>query len=297
MPCLWLPMPPRPCCTASRPHRPCAQPPVAPDDVAVAPPRLQPLLDHALHLRLDQIGERIAGDIARPWARSNASISSRGRPPRNGSRSPTAAYSGLVRAFSWHPGWAPATRSLPSSTAPSTTTSRAARPQHAEPFVDRRFGMRQGPQHMAADHQVEARRRERQLLGVGLLEADCKAALRRLAFGAREHRRGKVDAGHAMPARGQLETEKAGAGADVERVECALRAAGRGRRCGPTPRARPRCGCCARNPRRNAPPAGPNGRRPAALTGSECSDDIGWPFSERAQVNPTTAASASTCSA
>src|SRR5271170_1638617 len=36
---------------------------IAPDDVAVAPPRLEPFLDHALHLRLDQIGKRIAADV------------------------------------------------------------------------------------------------------------------------------------------------------------------------------------------------------------------------------------------
>ena len=33
-----------------------------------------------------------------------------------------------------------------------------ARPQHADPLVDRRLGMRQCPQHMAADDEVEAAR-------------------------------------------------------------------------------------------------------------------------------------------
>ena len=97
------------------------------------------------------------------------------------------------------------------------------RPQHPEPFVDRRFGMRQGPQHMAADHQVEARRRKRQLLGIGLLETHGQAAVGCLALGASDHRRREVDAGHAVPARRELQTEKTGAGAHVERVQCALR--------------------------------------------------------------------------
>ena len=94
-----------------------------------------------------------------------------------------------------------------------------ARSQHADPFVDRCLRVRQGPQHMTADREVEARRRERQLLGIALFEAHREPALGRLALGARDHRRGEIDAGDAMPAGGQFKAQKPSAAAEVERVE------------------------------------------------------------------------------
>lgn len=44
-------------------HQANSAPDVAPDHVAVAPPWLEPFIDHALHLRLDQVGKRVAADI------------------------------------------------------------------------------------------------------------------------------------------------------------------------------------------------------------------------------------------
>src|SRR5437667_666894 len=72
---------------------------------------------------------------------------------------------------------------------------------------------------MPADDKVETCGGKRQLLGVALLEADRDAARRRLAPRLGEHRRGKVDAGHAMAAGRELKAQKPGAAASVERVE------------------------------------------------------------------------------
>src|SRR5213083_2423473 len=85
--------------------------------------------------------------FTRPWAFRSFAMTSRGRPPRNGSWSPTAWYSGLVRAF-----------------------SDAGGP-----------GMRQRPEHVPRHDEIEAAGRERQLLGVALLEPDRGRTLGRLA--------------------------------------------------------------------------------------------------------------------
>ena len=60
---------------------------------------------------------------------------------------------------------------------------------------------------------------EGQLLDVALLEPDRDAELGCLASSLGDHRGREVDPGDAMPARGQLEGEKAGAAAGVQRVQ------------------------------------------------------------------------------
>src|SRR5262245_20120682 len=72
---------------------------------------------------------------------------------------------------------------------------------------------------MATDDQVEAAGRERKLLGGGLFEPPRAGALGRLAAGLGDHGRREVDAGDPMTAAGELEREKAGAAADVERID------------------------------------------------------------------------------
>ena len=128
-----------------------------------------------------------------------------------------------MRAFSWQPGCAPATRSLPSSTAPSTTTSRA--PGRNTRIHSSIAASGCGRVHSTC--RLIARSKlagaNGNLLGVALLEADREAALGCLALGPRDHRWGEIDAGHAMPARGELEAEKPGAAAEIERVERAVR--------------------------------------------------------------------------
>ena len=58
-----------------------------------------------------------------------------------------------------------------------------------------------------------------QVLGVALLEAHRETLRRRLLARPGHHRRGEIDAGHAVPARRQFERQKPGAAADIERVE------------------------------------------------------------------------------
>src|SRR4029077_4359606 len=84
------------------------------------------------------------------------------------------------------------------------------RSQHPYPLVDRRLRVRQCPQHMAADDQVEAAGRERKLLGITLFEADRDVALHRLAPRLGQHRGCEVDAGDTMTATRELEAEEAG---------------------------------------------------------------------------------------
>src|SRR5262249_59072526 len=91
-----------------------------------------------------------------------------------------------------------------------------AGPEHASPLVDRGLGRSQGPEHMAADHEVEGRGREREVLGVAFLESDRDCAPGRLAPRLGYHRGREVDAGHAVPAPEELEAQEAGAAADVE---------------------------------------------------------------------------------
>ena len=94
-----------------------------------------------------------------------------------------------------------------------------ARAENADPFVNGRFGVRQGPQHVAADHQIETPGCEWELLGVRLLEAHGKAALGSFLFSSCNHRRREIDTGDAMPAGGKFEAQKPGAATGVERVE------------------------------------------------------------------------------
>src|SRR5262249_56864854 len=75
-------------------------------------------------------------------------------------------------------------------------------------------------QHRPAEDETEAGRRDRQLRGAGLSEADRSLARRRLAPRPGEHRRSEIDAGHPMTARGEFQAEKAGAAAGIKRIEC-----------------------------------------------------------------------------
>ena len=83
--------------------------------------------------------------------------------------------------------------------------------------------MRQSPQHVPADHQIETPGREWELLGIRSLEAHRKTALGSLLLSSRNHRRGEIDTGDAMPADGKFEAQKPGAATGVERVECSPR--------------------------------------------------------------------------
>src|SRR5213594_3785590 len=135
-------------------------------------------------------------------------MSSRDRPPRNGSWSPTAAYSGLVRAFS------------EAAVEMAVHDDQAATgPEHPDPLVDRRLRVWERPEQMPADDEVEAAGRERKLLGVGLLEPDRDRARCGLAARFRDHGRREVDTGDMMTPGRELEGEKPCAAPDVERVE------------------------------------------------------------------------------
>jgi hypothetical protein len=74
---------------------------------------------------------------------------------------------------------------------------------------------------VAADDEVEAAGRKWELLRVGLLEPDRHAERRRLAPRLGDHRGREVHAGDAMAPGRQLEAEKAGAAAGIERIELA----------------------------------------------------------------------------
>ncbi len=95
----------------------------------------------------------------------------------------------------------------------------ATGPEHPDPLVDRRLRVRERPEQMPADDEVEAGRRERKLLGVGLLEPDRDRARCGLAARFRDHGGREVDTGDVMTPGRELEGEKPGAAADVERVE------------------------------------------------------------------------------
>src|SRR5207248_11517612 len=73
---------------------------------------------------------------------------------------------------------------------------------------------------MARDHEIEARIRKLQCLGVTFLEAHPEALFRRrLPPRLGEHLWREIDAGDAVPAPGQFEAEKPRAAADIERIE------------------------------------------------------------------------------
>ena len=73
---------------------------VAPDCVAPTDAPFEPFLLHALLFRSDEVEKGIAGDVDEAMRCEQLSISSRGQPPTNRSRSPIATYSGLLRALS-----------------------------------------------------------------------------------------------------------------------------------------------------------------------------------------------------
>src|SRR4029453_15068396 len=95
----------------------------------------------------------------------------------------------------------------------------SAGPQHADPLVDRRLGMGQRPEHVPRHDEIEAAGRERELPGRPFPEPDRAGTLGGLATRLGDHSGREVDAGHAMTSSSELEGEKAGAAADVERVE------------------------------------------------------------------------------
>src|SRR6266436_5711988 len=186
---------------------------VAPDDVASARPALAALLDHPLRLGLDKIEQRIAVD-ADQAARLEQCFDLLRRPAAE-ERQPIAdrrifgTGTGILRRLHQKPG---VELAIDDDETP-------ARPQHANPLVDRRLRMRQRPQNVAADREVEAVGRERQLLGVGLLEADREILLRRLAPRFGQHRGGDIDADDPMTASRQLKAQETGAATGVERIE------------------------------------------------------------------------------
>src|SRR5216683_4119252 len=162
---------------------------VAPDDIASARPPFAALLDHPLGLGLDEIEQGIAADadetmrleqrldlFPRPATEERQPVTDRGI---------FVAGAGILRRLYQETG----------VELPVQNDKAPAWPQNANPLVDRCLGMRQCPQHMAADREVEAARRERQLLGVGLLETNRGIVLRRLAPRLGEHRRREIDAG------------------------------------------------------------------------------------------------------
>ena len=171
-------------------------------------------------------------------------------------------------------------------------------PQYPDPFADRRPGMRQRPQHVAGDHQVEARRREWQVLGIGLLESDRSTGACRFLLRQGQHRRREIDAGDAVTARRQFQRQKPGAAADIERLK-AVAAAYRQREHAVPRRALFVAADAMAEIRVEI------GRPPAPMRGDILLDDIGRRhgdlllsarFFSAGYFNPTTSASASTCS-
>src|SRR5271166_4253359 len=138
-------------------------------------------------------------------AAKSLSISSRGQPLTKGSRSPIAAYSGLLRGTD-------ISLAVDDDEPP-------ARPQHPNPLVHRPLRVRQCPQEVPADGDIEAGGSKGQLLCVGLFEADPGLALRRLLPRLRDHQWREIDTGDPVSTGREFETQKAGAAADVESVE------------------------------------------------------------------------------
>src|SRR5207247_6401567 len=94
-----------------------------------------------------------------------------------------------------------------------------SRTEDPDPLGDCRLRARERPEQMTADGEVKAAGRERELLGVGFLEPDRDAKLRRLAPRLGDPRGREVDAGDVMAAGRELEGEEAGAAAGIERLE------------------------------------------------------------------------------
>src|ERR1700737_2634700 len=155
---------------------------ITPDDIASARPALAALLDHPLGLSLDEIEQRIAADTDQA-ARLEERLDLLARPAAE-ERQPIADR----RIFGTGTGILSRLHQKAGVELAVDDNQAPARPQHANPLVDRRLRVRQRPQQVAADREVEAVGGERQLLGVGLLEADREILLRRLAPRFGQHR-------------------------------------------------------------------------------------------------------------
>jgi hypothetical protein len=143
--------------------------------------RSSPRLLHVPLFRGDEIEKRIAGDVdeamhreqlfdllARPAADKREPVADRGV---------FGAPAGVVERFR---------RGADIGMAVDDDEP-PARPQHANPLVHRAVRVRQCPQEVPADGDIEAGGGKRQLLGVGLFIADCGLALGRLLPRQRDH--------------------------------------------------------------------------------------------------------------
>src|SRR5262249_15754840 len=194
-------------------HGPPSARHLAPDDVAPMRPSLAPLLDHPLLLSGNEIEQWIAAHVDEPVRRQQ---------PFDVFPRPTAEERELItdcRVLLAGPGAPRRSGRGAGGELPVPDDQASSRSEDSNPLVDRRLRMLECPEHMAADDEVEATGGERELLGVGLLEADRDAALGGLATRLGDHRRGEVDAGDVMPTSRQLEAEEAGAAAGVEHAE------------------------------------------------------------------------------
>src|SRR5207249_10195619 len=175
---------------------------VAPDDVAPVRAPLEAFIDHALRLRRDEIGQRIAAH-AHQAVRREKLLDLLPRAPAQERQliadrpvllaSPSAARRRHRRAG--------VELAVDHDEAPALA-------QDADPLVDRRFRVGEGPEHVAADDEIEAGGSERKLLGIALLETYRDAALGGLAARLGDHGGREVHAGDAMRAGGELEGEE-----------------------------------------------------------------------------------------
>ena len=132
---------------------------------------LTALFDHPLSLGLDQIEHRVAANTDQAMSlEQRFDLLARAAAEK---RQPIAyrrifgARPGILRRL-YQKAWIELT---------VDDDEPPARPQHTDPLVDRRLRVRQCPQHVAADRKVEAAARKRQVLDVGLLEADRDSSL------------------------------------------------------------------------------------------------------------------------
>src|SRR5260370_11019221 len=94
-----------------------------------------------------------------------------------------------------------------------------AGPQQIAPGIECGLRMRQRPQHVALDDQVEARGRQVRRLGVGLDKIHGEAARQGFRARLREHRGRHINARDAMAQLGQQQRQEARTTPNVERVE------------------------------------------------------------------------------
>src|SRR5262249_20852220 len=148
---------------------------VTPHDVALVTPALASFVDHPLLLGRDEIQQGIADNAHQPVRGQQRSDLLARTPAEEGQ---LVADRRVLRAGAsaarWR--WSGARIELPVD-----DYQPPARPEHACPLVDRGLGMSQRPEHMAADYEVEGRRREREVLGVAFLEPDRDRPRHRLA--------------------------------------------------------------------------------------------------------------------